>query len=61
MELGMAQDIVRIEPLAVPDRRQPAQMPSLPEWVVSRLESLQRELAERQERFGLAGGDDADG
>lgn len=36
----MGTELAIIEPLALPDRRRPAQMPSLPEWVVSRLESL---------------------
>lgn len=36
----MATELALIEPLALPDHRRPAQMPSLPEWVVSRLESL---------------------
>ena len=36
----MATELALIEPLKLPDRRRPAQIPSLPEWVVSRLESL---------------------
>jgi hypothetical protein len=36
----MGTELAVIEPLALPDRRRPAQMPSLPEWVVSRLESV---------------------
>lgn len=36
----MGTELARIEPLQLPDRRRPAQMPSLPGWVVSRLESL---------------------
>jgi hypothetical protein len=36
----MGTELATIEPLALPDRRRPAQIPSLPEWVVSRLESL---------------------
>lgn len=36
----MGTELAIIEPLALPDPRRPAQIPSLPEWVVSRLESL---------------------
>lgn len=36
----MGTELAIIEPLRLPDQRRPAQIPSLPEWVVSRLESL---------------------
>lgn len=36
----MGTEIAKIEPLRLPDPRRPAQMPSLPEWVVSRIESV---------------------
>lgn len=36
----MGTELALIEPLRLPDQRRPAQIPSLPEWVVSRLETL---------------------
>jgi hypothetical protein len=39
----MAKDLATIEPLALPDHRRPAQMPSLPAWVALRLASLREE------------------
>ena len=36
----MGTELALIEPLKLPDIRRPAQIPSLPEWVVLRLESL---------------------
>jgi hypothetical protein len=36
----MGNQLAVIEPLRLPDQRRPAQIPSLPEWVVSRLETL---------------------
>jgi len=37
----MAQELALLEPLALPDPRRPAQMPSLPAWATSQLASLQ--------------------